>query len=110
MVQFSEKEMEQPNRFYILVDDEKFTNERKDDNEFKINGCKNLRMLSFLPCGKENLCDCDDCNDGKLYCCKIEKGVIFSGSDDINSSDDSVEDGDLDNVHEHEEYEIPKSM
>ena len=75
IVEYLEKKMKQPNRFYIPVDEEKLRNEQKDKGEFKIHGCTSLHMLSFLTngiiCGKQNLCSCDECNVGKFYHCKI---------------------------------------
>ena len=122
IVEYLEKKMKQPNRFYIPVDEEKLRNEQKDKGEFKIHGCTSLHMLSFLPngiiCGKQNLCSCDECNVGKSYHCKIERGMIYRGSDAINDDvdddgegdDDLEEEDDYDECadDEHEQNELPR--
>ena len=65
-------------------------------------------MLSFLPngiiCGKQNLYSCDECNVGKFYHCKIERGMIYGGSDVINDDVDDDGEGD-DDLEEEDDYE-----
>ena len=105
--------VEKDNWYYILIENNVLSDERKSTEGLPLNGCKKMHMISFLPngtvVGKENLCSCDDCLIGIFHKCQIEKGKIYKRNNDADDSSDEYEDDEGNSDDEYEDNEIPKS-
>ena len=78
-------------------------------------------MISYQPngvlSGKQNMCICENCENGYLYRCTIEPGKVFCGTDiieqeeqelDSASEDENGHGEESDILDDHEQYELPR--